>query len=229
VSDDASPAGPPVVRASDADREAVVSRLQTAVAEGRIDLDEFGQRAHAAYAAVTRAELDLLVADLPANAPPRVEIVGTRTPEEVSSVFGDIRLTSRSTPPRRASTVFGDIRIDLRGLRTDADRLDLYLSTVFGDIDVIVAEGVDAELQGRTVLGDRKVELAAVQRLAGTPLIVVHAKAVFGDLRLRSLAPGDSPSRWGALLERLAQRRQLQPPPPLPPPPVGGPVPPSQL
>jgi hypothetical protein len=188
VSDDASPAGPPVVRASDADREAVVSRLQTAVAEGRIDLDEFGQRAHAAYAAVTRAELDLLVADLPANAPPRVEIVGTRTPEEVSSVFGDIRLTSRSTPPRRASTVFGDIRIDLRGLRTDADRLDLYLSTVFGDIDVIVAEGVDAELQGRTVLGDRKVELAAVQRLAGTPLIVVHAKAVFGDLRLRSLA-----------------------------------------
>jgi hypothetical protein len=231
VSDDASPAGPPVVRASDADREAVVSRLQTAVAEGRIDLDEFGQRAHAAYAAVTRAELDLLVADLPANAPPRVEIVGTRTPEEVSSVFGDIRLTSRSTPPRRASTVFGDIRIDLRGLRTDADRLDLYLSTVFGDIDVIVAEGVDAELQGRTVLGDRKVELAAVQRLAGTPLIVVHAKAVFGDLRLRSLAPGDSPSRWGALLERLA-RRQLPPPPPPaapPPPPFGGPVPPSQL
>jgi hypothetical protein len=227
VSDDASPAGPPVVRASDADREAVVSRLQTAVAEGRIDLDEFGQRAHAAYAAVTRAELDLLVADLPANAPPRVEIVGTRTPEEVSSVFGDIRLTSRSTPPRRASTVFGDIRIDLRGLRTDADRLDLYLSTVFGDIDVIVAEGVDAELQGRTVLGDRKVELAAVQRLAGTPLIVVHAKAVFGDLRLRSLAPGDSPSRWGALLERLARR---QPPPPAAPPaPFGGPVPPSQL
>jgi hypothetical protein len=226
VSDDASPAGPPVVRASDADREAVVSRLQTAVAEGRIDLDEFGQRAHAAYAAVTRAELDLLVADLPANAPPRVEIVGTRTPEEVSSVFGDIRLTSRSTPPRRVSTVFGDIRIDLRGLRTDADRLDLYLSTVFGDIDVIVAEGVDAELQGRTVLGDRKVELAAVQRLAGTPLIVVHAKAVFGDLRLRSLAPGDSPSRWGALLERLARR---QPPPAAPPAPFGGPVPPSQL
>ena len=117
------------------------------------------------------------MADLPANAPPPVQIVGTRTPEEVTSVFGDIVLTGGATPPRRASTVFGDIRIDLRGLRTDADRIDLYVSTVFGDIDVIVAEGVDAELQGRTVLGDRKVVLAAVQRLAGTPLIVVHAKA----------------------------------------------------
>ncbi len=219
MSDDASAA----VRASDADREAVLSRLQTALGEGRINLDEFGQRAEAAYAAVTRAELDLLVSDLPRNAPPPVEIVGTRTPEEVTSVFGDIALTSRSTPPRRVGTVFGDIRIDLRGLRTGADRIDLYLSTVFGDIDVIVAEGVDAELQGRTVLGDRKVELAPVQRLPGTPLVVVHAKAVLGDLRLRSLAPGDSPSRWGALLERLAQRR------PPPPPPTEAPVPPSQL
>jgi hypothetical protein len=218
VSDDASPA----VRASDADREAVVSRLQTAVGEGRIDLDEFGQRAHAAYAAVTRSELDLLVADLPAHAPPPAEIVGMRVPEEVSSTFGDIKLAGASTPPRRVGTVFGDIRIDLRGLRTGADRIDLHLSTIFGDIDVIVAEGVDAEMQGRTVLGNRKVELAPVQRLPGTPLIVVHAKAVFGDLRLRSLAPGDSPSRWGALLERLAQRKPQPPPPPLP----GAPIPP---
>ncbi len=223
MSDD-STAGPPEVRASDADREAVVSRLQTAVGEGRIDLDEFGQRADAAYAAVTRAELDRLVVDLPAGAPRPVEIVGSRTAEEVSSAFGDVKLTVTSSPPRRVGTVFGDIRIDLRALRTDADRIDLYLRTVFGDIDVIIAEGVDAELHGRTVLGDRKVELAPVQRLAGTPLVVVHAKAIFGDLRLRSLAPGDSPSRWGALMERLAQRRQLPPPIP-PPPPMAGPPP----
>jgi hypothetical protein len=225
VSDDASPAGPPVVRASDADREAVVSRLQTAVGEGRIDLDEFGQRAEAAYAGVTRAELDPLVADLPANAPRPVEIVGQRSPEELSSTFGDVTLTVVTSPPRRVGTVFGDIRIDLRGLRTGDDRVDLHLSTVFGDIDVIVAEGVDAELHGRTVLGDRKVQLAPVQRLPGTPLVVVNAKAIFGDLRLRSLAPGDSPSRWGALMERLAQRRPPPPPmrgapPPFPPPPM---------
>ena len=198
---------PPAVRASDADREAVVTRLQSAVGEGRIDLDEFGQRADAAYAAVTRAELDLLVADLPAHPHRPVEIVGRRPAEEVSSVFGDITLAVSTAPPRQASTVFGDIRIDLRGLRTGADRIDLHLSTVFGDIDVIVAEGVDAEMQGRTVFGNRKIQLAPVERLVGTPLVVVHARAVFGDLRLRSLAPGESASRWTALLERLAQRR----------------------
>ncbi|MGY2077946.1 DUF1707 domain-containing protein [Blastococcus sp. SYSU DS0828] len=213
------PSPPPAVRVSDAEREAVVAQLQTAVGEGRIDLDEFGQRAEAAYAAITRAELDQLVADLPPDASPRVEIVGQRAAEEVSSVFGDITLTVATTPPQRAGTVFGDIRIDLRGLRTGADRIDLTLSTVFGDIDVILAEGVDGEMHGRTVFGDRKVELAPVPRLAGTPLVVVHARTVFGDLRLRSLAPGESASRWAALMERLAGRpgQPPQPPPPRPP------------
>ncbi|MGY1984764.1 DUF1707 domain-containing protein [Blastococcus sp. SYSU DS0669] len=201
------PSRPPAVRVSDAERELVVAQLQTAVGEGRIDLDEFGQRAEAAYAAVTRAELDELVADLPLDAAPRVQIVGQRPVEELSSVFGDVTLTVTTTPPRRVSTVFGDIRIDLRGLRTGADRIDLTATTVFGDIDVILAEGVDGELHGRTVFGDRKVQLAPVPRLAGTPLVVVQAKATFGDLRLRSLAPGDSPSRWKALMDRLAARR----------------------
>jgi hypothetical protein len=191
-----------------------------------LDLDEFGQRASAAYAAVMMAELDALVADLPRETSPH--IVGTRTPEDVSSVFGDIKV-SGGTVPRRASTVFGDVRVDLRGLRTDSDRIELELSTIFGDVDVILAEGVDGELHGRTVSGARKVEPAPVPRLAGTPYIVVHARTVFGDLRLRSLAPGESPSRWKALLDRLAPSDPpplLQPPPPVPPPPPPPPVPP---
>jgi hypothetical protein len=224
VSDDTAPDAARAVRASDADREATVTRLQSAVGEGRIDLDEFGQRADAAYAAVTRNELDLLVADLPAHPARLVEIVGRRPQEDVSSVFGDVVLAVVSAPPRRAATVFGDVRIDLRGLRTSDERIELHLSTVFGDIDVILAEGVDGELHGRTVFGNRKIELAPVERLAGTPLVVVHATTIFGNLRLRSLAPGASASRWAALLERLAQRT-IPPlpapgaPPPIPPPP----------
>lgn len=203
------PPRPPGVRAADADRDAVVARLQTAMAEGRLDMDEFGQRASAAYAAVTLGELDDLLADLPRHAP--TEIVGTRTPDTVTSVFGDVKLAG-VTPPHRVSTVFGDVRIDLRAVRTDAPRIELFLSTIFGDIDVIVAEGVDGELHGRTVFGDRKIDLAPVRRVAGTPRVIVHGRTTFGDLRLRSLAPGESASRWRAVLDRLAQTR-----PPLPP------------
>jgi hypothetical protein len=71
--------------------------------------------------------------------------------------------------PRRAGTVFGDVWIDLRGLRTGAGRIELHLSTVVGDVDIIVSEGVDAELYGWTLFGDRTTELAPVPRLAGAP------------------------------------------------------------
>jgi hypothetical protein len=53
------------LRASNADREAVVERLQHAVGEGRITLAEFDERARAAYAAKTLGDLDVLTADLP--------------------------------------------------------------------------------------------------------------------------------------------------------------------
>ncbi|WP_409332466.1 DUF1707 SHOCT-like domain-containing protein [Trujillonella humicola] len=199
---------PPVVRASDADREAVVARLQAALAEGRIDVDEFGERAGAAHAAVTTAELAGLVADLPG--PPvaaPVEVVGARAPERVTSFFGDVVLAGTSGIPQAVATVFGDIRLDLRGLRTTADRVDLRLGAVFGDVDVVVDEGVEAELSGWTVFGDKRTQLAPIPRAAGTPLVVVSARTVFGDLRLRSLAPGEPTSRWRARWENWHRGR----------------------
>lgn len=53
------------LRASDAEREKAVQTLQRALGEGRITMAEFEERAAAAYAARTRAELDVLTADLP--------------------------------------------------------------------------------------------------------------------------------------------------------------------
>ncbi|MCW2763770.1 MAG: hypothetical protein JWR85_3971 [Marmoricola sp.] len=101
---------------------------------------------------MTAAELGVLLEDLPTTTSPSAEIIGTRRPEELRSVFGDV--------------------------------------------EVIVSEGVDAELDGWTLVGDRTTELAPLPRLAGTPRVVVQARTVFGDLRLRSLAPGNSPSRY---------------------------------
>jgi hypothetical protein len=201
------PTQQPPLRASDADREAAVARLEQALGEGRITVDEFRQRTEGAYAAVLAGDLQPLLADLPAT-PSEVEIVGSRPPTRVVNVMGDIVLDGGAPLPRRASTGLGNIRIDLRDLRTDADVVELELFAGLGDIEVIVPEGVDAQLEGWSVLGNRKVELAAVPRLAGTPRIVVRAHAVLGDLRLRSLAPGESASRWRALLDRLAQRPQ---------------------
>jgi len=185
---------PETLRASDADRRAAVERLEKALAEGRITAEEFRQRTEAAYAATTTAALRPLLADLP-DRPAPAEVVGRRAPANVVNVMGDVRL-SASELPRRVGTVLGNIRIDLRDLRSSDERVELDLWTVLGDIDVILPEGVDGELEGFAVLGNRRVELAPVPRTPGTPRVVVRAHVVLGDLRLRSLAPGEPVSRW---------------------------------
>jgi hypothetical protein len=55
------------LRASDADREQIVSRLHKAATEGRIASEELEQRVSAALTARTYAELDATVADLPSQ------------------------------------------------------------------------------------------------------------------------------------------------------------------
>jgi hypothetical protein len=53
------------MRASDADRERVVSVLHQQVGEGRLTLDECSERVDAAYQARTMGELEALTGDLP--------------------------------------------------------------------------------------------------------------------------------------------------------------------
>lgn len=55
------------VRASDADRDAVVERLRRALSQGRLTLAEFDERAAAAYAAKTHGDLAELTRDLPGS------------------------------------------------------------------------------------------------------------------------------------------------------------------
>jgi Domain of unknown function (DUF1707) len=52
-------------RASDAERQAVVRRLERALRDGRLTIVEFDERTRAAYAARTRGDLDDLTEDLP--------------------------------------------------------------------------------------------------------------------------------------------------------------------
>jgi hypothetical protein len=53
------------MRASNAEREAVVQRLMRALEQGRLTTEEFEERCTAAYAARTHGELTVLTVDLP--------------------------------------------------------------------------------------------------------------------------------------------------------------------
>lgn len=56
----------PGTRASDAERNAIVTQLSTHLADGRLDLAEYDQRVAKVYATTTRDELAVVLSDLPA-------------------------------------------------------------------------------------------------------------------------------------------------------------------
>lgn len=64
----------PALRASDADRDQVVARLQHHYAVGRLTLPELEERVAAAYGARTHEQLDALSNDLPRE--PQVRSAG---------------------------------------------------------------------------------------------------------------------------------------------------------
>ena len=64
-----------LIRASDVDREAVVTTLREAYTAGRLTLDEFDERMAAAYAGRTWGDLRALTADLPVQ-----PVLGTDIP-----------------------------------------------------------------------------------------------------------------------------------------------------
>jgi len=61
------------LRASDAEREQVATRLRAAATDGLLTMPEADERLAAAYAAVTRGELAALTTDLPSPTPAPVD------------------------------------------------------------------------------------------------------------------------------------------------------------
>ena len=80
------------IRASDADREAVVATLREAFTDGRLTLDEFDERMAAAYAGRTWGDLRGLTADLPVQ-----PVLGADIPERELSSPAALSATAPST------------------------------------------------------------------------------------------------------------------------------------
>jgi hypothetical protein len=55
------------VRASDADREAVIERLGRALVQGRLTIEEFDHRVTLVYGSTTQGELAAITRDLPGH------------------------------------------------------------------------------------------------------------------------------------------------------------------
>ncbi|WP_240489859.1 DUF1707 SHOCT-like domain-containing protein [Actinomadura atramentaria] len=172
------------VRASDAEREAVVERLRVASVEGRLTFEELTERTEAAYAAVTRAELEDVTRDLPALGAPGAERAPRQVLRRFTAILGDCeeRLSGRIDEDLEALSVMGDVVLDLRAAQVPSGEVTINATAFLGDVRIIVPDGVRVALSGHAVLGDRRVltrEPGPGHRL---PVVRVHAQAILGDV-----------------------------------------------
>jgi Domain of unknown function (DUF1707)/Cell wall-active antibiotics response 4TMS YvqF len=177
------------VRASDAEREAVVERLRVATVEGRLTLSELTERTEAAYTALTRGELVSITADLPAvsGSPPAPPLpTGQANREWVVAVMGDSKRQGRwrVERPLAALAVMGDVVIDLRGAEVPRGDVDITATAVMGDVKIYVPDGVDVQLSGIAVMGDKRLEVREAPVGQTAPKVVVKATAIMGDVKV---------------------------------------------
>jgi Domain of unknown function (DUF1707)/Cell wall-active antibiotics response 4TMS YvqF len=170
-------------RASDGDREAVAARLNEAVGDGRLTLQEFSQRLDRAYAARTHGELAPLTADLPAIDPAR-ELGRLR--RVMLGIFWD----SRRAGPQpledeiTAIALLGDAVIDLRQAKATSKEITIRAYALLNDVDVIVPEGVAVELSGVAVVGDNRNMAKPVPRSTSRFVVKIHGHALLGDVQV---------------------------------------------
>jgi len=186
----------PDLRASDEESERTIDALRDAAGAGRLTFEELAERIENAAGARTRGELEQLTRDLPATgaADDRggtgVEAIpagALAVLTQQSSVFGDVRRSGAWLVPARSSwqSCFGDIVLDLREARVGAAEVVIGAGSVFGDIDVLVPEGIAVELRGRSIFGSVRQQAGDVAP-AGAPRVIVTGWTVFGDIHVRA-------------------------------------------
>jgi hypothetical protein len=199
--------GPAGYRIADTDRDRVVALLRLHCTEGRITLDEFSDRVGDVYAARTSVELDEVVRDLPvpwsdpAAAGAGDEPRRRRAVKWLVAVFGDSRRQGRFTLDDESAVIaaFGDCTLDLSEALIDGPNPLITAVAAFGDVTIIVPDGIEVDLEGVALFGDKRCSAGSTPPVPGSPVVLIRAFAVFGDVRVRTPREGrrrDRRDRW---------------------------------
>jgi hypothetical protein len=176
---------PVPVPPSDNERERAAELLQHACGDGRLTLEEFSARVGAVWAAASSQEIERATADL---AP--TPIVGSaQTVDSVTTIFSESKRRGRwrlKSSRLWLRTFFGSTELDLRAVVTSQSVIEIAGLCLFGQVTVIVPEGVEVDLTGAVVFSNHSLHLAPVPRVPGTPEVRVDIATWFGQVQVVS-------------------------------------------
>jgi len=231
-SEGTSPRPPaPELRAADADRERVAEILRDALAEGRLDMEEFEERLEATYKARTYGELTPITRDLP-TAPGAVPSVNlTKQPVgdgswasritggEGSSTWGvavmaGFQRKGRWTVPKRFTgfAFMGGGEIDLREANFADREVEINCVAIMGGIEVIVPPGVEVVVRGLGIMGGFDERPHEAPDDPDAPRVIVTGLALMGGVEIYRKLPRAEQQRLKAerRQERLDRKQSMR-------------------
>jgi hypothetical protein len=187
------------LRASDADREAVVDRLREAAAEGRLDMEELDERLGAALTAKTVAELAPLTDDL---VPEEHQVSDPTEPLVVKGgIHGKSKAGAWQVPPRIvAEGGMGGVTLDFTRTVVRHKVIEVEAQGGMGSVTLIVPEGWQVDSDGVHPGIGGLWDKTKGERRPGTPLVRVTGNGSMGGIHIRN--PG--------LLARRKLRREQE-------------------
>lgn len=182
-----------VTRASDRERDAVVQRVQEAFAEGRLDDAEFDERMRAALVARTHADLDVLLADLPAAEPSLPAAASGRGPGRLAvALKSSVRRGGRWRVPERYTAVVykGDGWLDLRAAELSGPVTTFLAVAYKSKVTILVPPSVRVEMTGFGVTQGLAEDDDPGYRLpVDAPVIHVRGLAYKGTVEITTRPP----------------------------------------
>lgn len=176
--------GPQDLRASDADRDLVITLLSEAAGDGRLTLSEHAERSERALAARTLGELVRLTSDLSLPSGQPIQLYPRRS---VTAMFARERRQGRWVVPSAfpVTAFFGDVVLDLRDAILQSQRVTIYATAIAGQIKLIVPAGIAVEMVGRSVLGVRSVrgQTKSSAQAPATGVIEVRTLTLVGAVK----------------------------------------------
>jgi uncharacterized protein DUF1707/cell wall-active antibiotic response 4TMS protein YvqF len=196
------------MRVSNDDRERVAQVLNTAMAEGRLTVNELEERLDKVYSAKTFGDLEPLLRDLPVGsqimrlplAPPpagsspaplpapssRIGGRGTST-GAVAIMSGADRKGIWTVPPTFTSfALMGGIEIDLTQARFEEAETTIQAFAFMGGIDIYVPDDIVVQVNGVGFMGAFENHARDQgQPVPGAPLVRITGLAVWGGVDVK--------------------------------------------
>jgi hypothetical protein len=189
------------LRASDADRDRVLTLLAEAASDGRLTMPEHSERVQRACAARTLGELAEVTSDLAVPSAQPLRLDGGRV---ISGIFGPGRRDGRWVVPETLSVTaaFGEVEVDFTEAILQARHVQLYATVIGGRLRLVVPDGVSVIGSAHVMLGRRRGGTPPPAS-ADTPVIEVKGVVLGGEIIVRT------PPRSRRFGLRLGRRRPI--------------------